>query len=552
MTGEPPSATTGTTRNAAPLGCAAPWSDLLVSSADNRTNNCCEYTGPAAATFRPDGSLRSVVELWNGPEILAIRRIQAGRTRLKGCTGCPFSLDTPAEARQSFYEFYTPDSLTERQQANLDLARQERQAGLLRLTALPVRYVLFFGWFCNLSCPICNQLPHRDGMPATLPASLLDQWLSQFAVATRVECIGGEVFAIPSALAFMRAFVAVPELAPVRLRITTNGTLLHKHLDWLKAKERLSVNISIDSIGPTYERVRVDGKWDQVKKNILTTAGLIRDHRPHWDLETNALISKSVIPALPDYARFHTEHGVTTYFQIPNFTRGNEEVLYREDILRFPALLREIPGWQDAVAEAIALFDGAGATQTATQLRNIFAPLQARSQTPDVQPNPFGRKIAEASGTAGCLGLIAGTVGNDTVTPDLIDGLPGFTSGDPHFGLIVRLDLGRLDLGTARPGDGTIGIRLVWPATLPAQSRYCHTTLYDAQRFRLLSWTEHRADGERIIELVARSPAPGASGPSGPILLTLMNARMTARNILPHRLEIWTVGDPKGGGGFAP
>ncbi|AMW34375.1 hypothetical protein AY555_03315 [Haematospirillum jordaniae] len=47
--------------------------------------------------------------------------------------------------------------------------------------------------------------------------------------------MGGDPFAIPSALKFMRCFVDDPDLDAVRLNIFTNGHLIDRHLDWLMA-----------------------------------------------------------------------------------------------------------------------------------------------------------------------------------------------------------------------------------------------------------------------------------------------------------------------------
>ena len=206
-------------------GCCAAWSDVKVSSADNRTSPCCELLGPAPATFNPDMSLRSPAELWNDPQMHMVRRAQSGGKNSPGCDGCVYSIDTPEPARKTYRLFQVPDSLTAEQAANLALAWQEYDATAIHLKSLPLRYTLFFGWFCNIDCMLCNQLPHRDSMPQTLPSDIFEQWREPFRSALEVECIGGEPFAIPSAVAFMRKFVTAEDLTSVRMRITTNATI---------------------------------------------------------------------------------------------------------------------------------------------------------------------------------------------------------------------------------------------------------------------------------------------------------------------------------------
>jgi organic radical activating enzyme len=79
----------------------------------------------------------------------------------------------------------------------------------------------YFSWGCNLSCAFCYQVPWRDQWRTALPDDLFERCRDDFLSMLQVECIGGEPFAIPSALSFMRKFVADPELAQVRLSDTS-------------------------------------------------------------------------------------------------------------------------------------------------------------------------------------------------------------------------------------------------------------------------------------------------------------------------------------------
>ncbi len=524
------------------FGCNAPWSDFAVSSADNRTSVCCRFLGKAPTTFDTGGRVRPLAELWHSPEIQAVRRLQSGHESLSGCSSCPNSIERPQTTRQVYFDYNDTEHLSPGQQANLDLARREFEAGTLEPISLPLRYLLYFSWFCNLSCTICNQLPNRDQMRAALPDDLFEQWREALAVALQVECFGGEPFTIPPAIAFMRKFAADPEMDPVRLRITTNGTLLHKHLDWLKQKRRVTLNVSIDSIGAGYERIRVGGSWEQVRANLLAAQHIAHSEQPEWVVSTNALITKTGIPFLPEFARFHVESGLNTFFQALRFDRGNEEVLYHEDVLAFPGLLKEVEGWRDFFAEAIAILADGGLNGAAEGLSGFYEQLKRSEHHPYYRINPFGLRLAVVEGAANILGLVAGSVGKaetDSIIaspPDIVEGNAGFVSMDPDFGLAIRITFGH-----GVPSGGIIGLRLAWSLPLPVGSIPCHALFYDMPPFQLLSWKESTSAAERTIDMVIRDTV--AARTQIAMVPTMMNAKIGIRNALPDRLEIWIAED---------
>lgn len=513
-------------------GCNAAWCDQIVSSADNRTSCCCMYMGDAPTTFRPDGSLASIMENRNSPQLQAVRRHQAGGARQSGCDGCIHTIDLPPGRRPVYFDYEVIGSLSERQAANLALVRQEVEDGAIELRSAPLRYLLYFSWFCNLSCVICNQLQSRDHMPDTLPDDLYERWRDAFASALWIDCIGGEPFTIPPAIGFIRKFVADAELAEVRLRLTSNGTLLHKHLPWLKAKERISFNISIDSIGAGYEAVRVGGTWAQVRDNLLAIRDLMRTERPLWRLGTNALITKTGVPFLPDFARFHVEEGIGTFFQVLKLDRGNEEALYREDILTYPALLDDVPGWDESFTEAIAIFERGNHDVTAQALRGFRDRLRRALADPCQSVDPFGRRVAEVDGAADILRLIVGNLQHTDNPPVLNGALAEYTSPDPGFGVAAKLNF-----QGGVPGGGIIGLRLSWPAILPPGAVHCQSVVYDFQSFRALRWRERFEGNRREVDLVVQSLAP--AGQDVALLLMLMSGGAKRRNILPTRLELW-------------
>jgi len=514
-------------------GCCAPWTDVYMSSADNWTSCCCFYLGDRLSAFAENGEPRRLDEVRSGKGMEALRAFQAGGPPVDGCGTCPYSIDVASQTH-FYFDFAVTDPLSERQQANLELVRAEFERGELRPLSKPLRAAFYFSWGCNLACAFCYQVPWRDQWRTALPDDLFERCRDDFLSMLQVECIGGEPFAIPGALAFMRKFAADPELAPVRLRLTTNGTLLHKHLRWLRNKDRVSFYVSLDSVGDGYEYLRVGAQWPQMRANLLAVQQAIRSDRPEWRLLTYALLMKSAIPHLPDFARFHTENGITTMFDMLRLNRGNEEEIYHQDVVAFPALLDDIPGWRDYFTEALAIFEAAGFSGEARSLAGLLDRIDRARQLPWRAARPFeGIRRAVVEGADNLLRLIAGPVGqDDTAEITIVDGVAGFKSGNLDYGLAAKITF----TGGA-PGGGTFGLRLIYPAELAPEQGYCHSILYEMQPFLLGAWRDDRAGDQRVVDMVVRATAP--AGTDSILLLTFMNASPGRRNILPVRLEIW-------------
>ncbi|MBC8035596.1 MAG: radical SAM protein [Rhizobiales bacterium] len=505
-----------------------------MSSADNWTSCCCFYLGNRLNAFAPNGDLHTLGEIYKGAGLEALRGFQAGGTHVDGCGTCPYSIDARPHPQSYFDIVPTEATLSDRQLANLTLVRDDFQRGEVRPASKPLRAAFYFSWGCNLSCTFCYQVPWRDQWRTALPDDLFERCRDDFLSMLQVECIGGEPFAIPSALNFMRKFCADPELASVRLRITTNGTLLHKHMRWLKGKERVSYYVSLDSVGAGYEHLRVGAHWPQMHANLLALQEAIRTDRPEWRLLTYALLMKSGIPYLPEFARFHTENRISTMFDVLRLNRGNEEVVYHEDVVAFPALLDDIPGWRNYFNEALAIFEQAGCSSEAHSLAELLGKVDRARRQPWRNTRPFeGRPLATVEGAENMLRLIAAPLGKDEAAEiGVIDRLAGFKSADLEYGLAAKI----VFTGGA-PGGGTFGIRLVYPAQLAQESAYSHSILYEMQPFLLGSWREYTADDRRIVDMVVHSTAPACADTV--LLLAFMNARPNIRNVLPVAFEIW-------------
>ena len=340
--------------------CGAPWYELNISAPENYASACCYYAGE-----KPEWSdqPKTLDDYWNSPALRALRRLQADPSppAHHGCSDCYWYKNAPPGVE--IYDLspeHPPVGLSELQAANWRLAKAEYVAGAEIVASRPLRVLANFGFACNLSCTMCHQVPRRLDIRRQLSADHLLSWADDLERAIDVCLVGGEPFTLPQAVKFMRKFVSMERFEPVRLQITTNGTVLHKHWEMLYRKKRLTFGISIDGIGETYERVRLGGRWNDVERNILRVRETRAKDRPEWAMATVANIYKSSLPDLPNFAKWHVRHDVQSYFYNFIATPGAEETFYRENFRDNPELLADMPEWREHFDAAIEVYEQAG------------------------------------------------------------------------------------------------------------------------------------------------------------------------------------------------
>lgn len=509
--------------------CSDPWSTLVLSPAENRVTACCEYSAMGAALVDGAGKPARIEDLWNSRHLQDMRRTQAGLTPSPhGCGGCAQSYDSPSQLAP--FALLEGMTLNPAQAENLARLRRDWSAKTLISHGLPARYVIFFGWGCNIRCRICNQVPHRDDFRSKLPLEAFEMWRRDMALAAEVECLGGEPFAIPAGLAFMKAFVAADDLAHVPMRITSNATLLHRHFDWLADKERIFFNISIDSVGEGYEDIRAGGHWETVSANLREIRRRMASDRPHWRLTTNALHTKTGLAHLPDFARFHVNEDIHTTFNALRPTRGIEEMIYAEDLVHFPHLVDQVPqGWAK-LDEAIAIFRAGGFAGEAAMLDSLRHSLRTNNRP---APRDLGeaRILAKVQG-ADVARMVVGNLGPGK--PDLVHshGGLGFTALSNDQGMVLGVNF----QGTL-PEDGRVGLRLRWEALDGEREESCRAVIYDQPDFFLLSWTETPGTHGGLSKQLDVCALGDFTQPKR-LLVSLMAAGRSRFNRLPDSVEL--------------
>lgn len=351
--------------------CSAPWYELNISAPQDRVSACCYYSG---STDKWDDTDAPLAQYWNSPNMRQLRAIQARKTnstKTTGCTGCKFFENAITESRANYFNFdITPTDMSAAQASNWQLAKNEFERGETELKSTPLRIYANFGFFCNLTCNFCLQVPQRKRLKnAIIKSSTLYSWKSALASALSIDIIGGEPFAQPEALKFIRRFCRDDDMQHVQLNIYTNGTLHNKHIKELEQKARLCFAISLDGIEETYERTRIGGTWKTIEDNIQLLLAIKNTSQPNWIITTNSTILKSNIMGLPAYAQWHVENGIQTWFYDFINTAGNQDTFFTENVIANPSLLTGIENWESYFIEAIEVFERGGQVYSAETLQ---------------------------------------------------------------------------------------------------------------------------------------------------------------------------------------
>ena len=129
---------------------------------------------------------------------------------------------------------------------------------------------------CNLRCTYC--MP-AEGIPLT-PAAHLMSADEIFEIAShfvkrgvdKIRLTGGE----PTVRKDINQIIERLSSLPTKLALTTNGLMIHRHIDVLKKADVDVINISIDSLDrEKFKKITLRDQYEQLEKNmdLLDTQG---------------------------------------------------------------------------------------------------------------------------------------------------------------------------------------------------------------------------------------------------------------------------------------
>ena len=339
--------------------CGAPWKTLFMSQVSKKIRPCCYYKGDATE-INPDTKL-NIGDIWNNEIMQRIRFINSDRNTQNeagGCQNCKFfqSIDQYYD----LHAFNTSSDLSDDKRINQNQAIDDYENSRLETQATPLSLQILFGSHCNINCIMCWQANVRS---TEAKQSFTADWLLQakddLTRLNRIEVSGGECLLIPEAVKFIKAIVADGDFEDTELYLYTNATLLHKHLEHLKQKRKVSLSVSLDSLGSTYEYIRQGARWKQVEANLMKFKEIGQEDDRAWSMCTQNILMKSSLDRIEDFARWSVRVGVPPHFTDFNLVQGQEDVFAEENIFAHPGLLDQVLNWETKLETAIEILNEA-------------------------------------------------------------------------------------------------------------------------------------------------------------------------------------------------
>ena len=214
---------------------------------------------------------------------------------------------------------------------------------------------------CNFRCSYCMPVEEMEWMPQSKLMSkeeivkLAETFVS--LGVKKIRLTGGEPLVrkeFPEILERLSAF-------PVELTLTTNGVLIHKHLDVLKNAGVRSVNISLDTLNrekfhKLTRRDQFDQVWEnilllidrgfRVKVNAVALHGLIEEELVDFVQLTEKLpIHVRFIEFMPFTGNHWSSQQVVTAAQMLDLVKLKYEVVKLEDKKHDTAKKYQVPGF---------------------------------------------------------------------------------------------------------------------------------------------------------------------------------------------------------------
>ncbi len=193
-------------------------------------------------------------------------------------------------------------------------------------------------WFhitdnCNLSCGHCL-FAASPAKSRSLAPELLQSAVSQ---ALELGCklfsyTGGEPFLYPGFLPFLKKLLQ--ENSDVHVAVLSNGMLLHQHVEELAALDRLHLQISLDGLEESHDRLRGRGSFRKLIQNLRIM------QKAEIPITLSVAISRENIDDLVAMVDLAADLGVASIHLLYHFVRGKgsqEQFIDAESI--FPHLL---------------------------------------------------------------------------------------------------------------------------------------------------------------------------------------------------------------------
>ena len=293
--------------------CPAPW--ITISTDVNGSiRPCCRYEQPHNQTkykmpWMKDGS---IADLYNGPEMKALRKAFLSGEQPKECNWC---WKEEAAGILSFREKYL-----------------KREYSYNQDNPVPQILDLKLSNTCNMKCRMCG--PQASSAIGKEQGIVNPYWHSNKILGTENEYIfftewlpsvkeleltGGEPFFSKENKDLIFKISKTEYAKNISIKITTNGMFYDKRmLDTLTNFKLVQIPMSIDDIGIRLEYARGDSNWDIISKNILN----MKKEYPNFNVSIYRTVNNYNIYYLDELDNWASENNIIVtngFLHSPNY-----------------------------------------------------------------------------------------------------------------------------------------------------------------------------------------------------------------------------------------
>ncbi len=279
--------------------CLVPFTQLSVN-----VNGYCYSCASSWTTLGNSGRLKgkSIMDIWNGERMQYIRKAILENKLDKVCNFkyCPYAI----ENKDINVEWGWGDD-------HYKAIIEQIHKGKTKLETAPYELIVAGSGQCNLRCVMCRShdgfIPDQDKFDEHLYSKLLPEILP---LVSRILLTGnGDPIFNKHSRNFLQNLDA-EKYPSLKIKLQTNANLLTPHIwDTIKHNNYESIHVSIDAATKeTYEKVRKNGKWDLLMKNLKLISEL-RHQGVFSKFSISFVILKSNYKEIKSFAELGKELG---------------------------------------------------------------------------------------------------------------------------------------------------------------------------------------------------------------------------------------------------
>ena len=289
--------------------CVLPWVHMNVNP-DGVATLCCQSHHRIQADDGRDLNLQthSLQEIWNSEGMKDIRRKISAGQKLQHCDAC---YNNERYSRVSYREHSNQRWLQNEPRAEAIRQSIDQSSDGTAIRS-PSYFDLRLGNICNLKCTACkplyssqierdavhsqwitdapyHRLAHRFATSGDWSEAdeLVDEIVEMAGELSLIQLAGGEPTINKTQMSLLRRLAASGKAKSIDLEVVTNLSNVRDEIyDLFAGFRSLSIGLSIDGCGATYEYVRYPGKWTGLMRNVAR----LRERCPGVRMSINAVL----------------------------------------------------------------------------------------------------------------------------------------------------------------------------------------------------------------------------------------------------------------------